>query len=383
MLISLCPLFPLRAQTNLLLNGGFEDVNTCTEYHSECGVEGWFYLQNIKAQMLANETNTQLLGSNSFGVFYNWTGYTDFIPVVGTLLPCVLQKGKEYVFSGMISAKLNPRLTFTPGLCLGTKFYVPKRPFALSLQPVPLTGLTKIPNTNFYAFRYSFTADGTERYLSFGAYIREDTLGAKKKWIGTQTVSIVLENFELVPADKDETACADYETNKTAVYNYNFRHKEMDYSLFGRGDLKIVFERADSNGVTRQREIPAPPALKITVPDTLKLGDVLFDFNKAGLKPAARELLAAYFGKTGGAAIDSIFIEGHTDSIGSDRQNLELSRLRCETVQAWLQAYPLTAGHTLRIHPYGRSRPVAPNRTPEGRALNRRVEMIIFRKKEG
>src|SRR6187431_2762285 len=81
----------LLAQTNLLLNGGFEDVNTCTEYNSECGVEAWFYLRDVKAQMINNEPTEKLLGTNSFGIFYNWIGYADFNPIIGTILPCGLQ----------------------------------------------------------------------------------------------------------------------------------------------------------------------------------------------------------------------------------------------------------------------------------------------------
>jgi hypothetical protein len=51
----------LSAQTDLLLNGDFEDINTCTEYNAECGVEGWFYLKEVKAQMLNNEVPSKLL----------------------------------------------------------------------------------------------------------------------------------------------------------------------------------------------------------------------------------------------------------------------------------------------------------------------------------
>jgi len=96
------------AQTNLLLNGGFEQINTCTEYKADGGVEAWFYLKDVKVQMLSNEVSTALLGQNSFGIFYNWKGFTGFTPVIGTLLPCRLQAGKEYIFKGLISAKLQP-----------------------------------------------------------------------------------------------------------------------------------------------------------------------------------------------------------------------------------------------------------------------------------
>lgn len=367
------------SQTNLLLNGGFEEINTCTEYNSECGVEGWFYLNEVKVQMLSNEDSTKDFGHNSFGIFTSWRYYTDFSPVIGTLLPCGLQKGRQYIFRGMIMARLNPQLILKPGVCVGQKFYVPRRPFSKEMKPDSISTVTPVPQTDFFRFEYTFTADGRERYLTFGTYVYEDTTGARKRLIGPQTVSLVLDNFELVPVNGEETRCPAFEMNKTAIYNYNFRHREMDYSLYGRGDLNIVFEQPENNLTTDRKITTLPPPQT----DTIRLGDVLFDFNKANLKPAAARILAERFiNNPSGSTIDSIYIEGHTDSIGTDKRNLALSEERCASVQNWLLLnHIITSGHSF-IHPFGRTRPVASNKTPEGRALNRRVEIIIFRRKE-
>jgi len=366
-----------NAQTNLLLNGGFEDVNTCTEYNAECGVEGWFYLKDVKAQMLSNETNTSLLGTNSFGIFFNWLGYEKFTPVIGAIIPCGLQKGNSYTFRGIVSAKLNPKLILNAGVCLGQRFYVPNRPFSKTLKPDSIVIIKAVPNTTFFQFEYNFIADGTEKYLTFGTYIKEDTTGAKKKLIGVQTVSLMLDNFELIPANPKETTCPDFLINKQKIYDYNFRHKEMDYSLFGKGELAITFTNDDSSFITKIKE-PPPPPLK---PDTLKLGDVFFDFNKADLKPSAIKMLQSFFIRSS-SSIDSIYIEGHTDSIGSDTRNLELSRQRCESIRKWLLQNNVVPETAMQVHPYGKSKPVATNTTAQGRAMNRRVEMIVFRKPE-
>jgi outer membrane protein OmpA-like peptidoglycan-associated protein len=367
------------AQVNLLLNGGFEDINTCTEYNAECGVEGWFYLKEVKVQMIPNDINTGLLGNNSPGISYTWNGYTGFTPVIGALLPCHLQKGKQYIFRGMLIAKLNATLLLMPGICVGERFYVTQRPFSKNLHPDSIPVIAPVPNSNFIQFEYRFIANGEERYLTFGSYIQEDTTLAKKKITGMQTVSVVLDNFSLVPADEKETTCTDFNLNKKKIYQYNFRHKEMDYSLYGKGELPISFNSPDSNLVTRAVE---PPAL-LPVPDTLKLGDVLFDFNKAGLKPGAVKILEIFFLKQpGNMVLDSIYIEGHTDSIGGDDRNLSLSMERCESVRQWLLSKTLLTENRVQVHPFGRSKPVASNRTPEGRALNRRVEIIIFNKRE-
>lgn len=365
----------VSAQKNLLLNGDFEEVNTCTEYKSECGVEAWFYLKDVKAQMLTNEEDTDQSGNNSFGIFFNWRGFTGFYPLIGTLLPCQLQKGKTYTFKGTISASLHPQLILQPGICLGNKFYVPGRSFSQLLHPDTIRQLRPIPSTGLFGFEYSFIATGEERYLSFGTYIREDSSGAKKKLIGTQTVRLVLDDFTLEPSDPEEDLCEAYNIHKDAIYLYNYRHREMDYSLFGKGELPIKLPVNDGRAVTRKMD---PPPLHKA--DTLRLGDVLFDFNKAILRADAEQLLMQYFGKTDPRDIDSLLIEGHTDSVGSDQRNILLSGQRSESVKTWLTNYWKENTPVLRINPFGRSRPVAGNQTAAGRALNRRVELIIFRR---
>ncbi len=368
------------SQTNLLLNPGFEDINTCTEYTAECGVEAWFYLKDVKAQMLSNETGNNTMGNNSYGIFYSWNEYTDFIPIIGTILPCGMQAGKIYTFKGIISAKLNPKLSFKPGVCFGEKFYVPGRPFAKQMSPDSIVSLKKIPGSVFYEFAYSFTATGKEKYLTFGFYVAENEIAGRKKLSVPQTVSIVLDNFQLTPEDKKEVVCADFMSNKESIYAYNFRHREMDYSLYGRGQVAIAFPEEDSNYFTQIKE--PPPVLVIPKADTLKLGDVFFDFNKANLKPAAMNILSNYFIKNNsGNTIDSIYIEGHTDSIGSDKRNIELSQQRSESVKNWLLLNNIITDRNSAIHPFGKTKPIAANKTAAGRALNRRVEIIVFRNK--
>jgi outer membrane protein OmpA-like peptidoglycan-associated protein len=152
----------------------------------------------------------------------------------------------------------------------------------------------------------------------------------------------------------------------------------MDYSLFGRGELKIVFDEPKEQLITRIKETGVQKPVKT---DTLKLGDLLFDFNKAILKPQALNVLSSYFinNKTN-STIDSIYVEGHTDSIGTDKRNTELSEQRCRSVREWLLFNRIVSADNLFMHAFGKSRPAASNKTPAGRSINRRVEIIIFRK---
>ena len=71
-----------------------------------------------------------------------------------------------------------------------------------------------------------------------------------------------------------------------------------------------------------------------------------------------------------------ITIEGHTDSQGSDASNMELSRGRAQTVKDYLVSRGVPADN-IKSEGLGSSRPVADNRSTEGRANNRRVEIIV------
>lgn len=107
--------------------------------------------------------------------------------------------------------------------------------------------------------------------------------------------------------------------------------------------------------------------------------DVLFDFNKDTLKVAAQENLrkmAQYLKQPPG--IQSLVIEGHTDSIGSPIYNLDLSQRRAESVRRALMEFGVP-GAKIRAVGYGAARPIANNGNYQGRALNRRVEFRVQR----
>jgi len=76
----------------------------------------------------------------------------------------------------------------------------------------------------------------------------------------------------------------------------------------------------------------------------------------------------------------TVQITGHTDNVGNSQSNLELSKKRSEAVKAWLVAnaasnFPV---ERIRARGFGDSQPVAANTTPEGRAKNRRVEVLLL-----
>src|SRR6266481_3771029 len=108
----------------------------------------------------------------------------------------------------------------------------------------------------------------------------------------------------------------------------------------------------------------------------VNMSDVLFDTGSYTLKPGAREKLAKISGIVLAHPGLSLQIEGHTDSVGSDDYNRQLSDRRAGSVQEFLVQQGVAAGSVTAIG-FGKMEPVASNETSEGRQLNRRVELVV------
>jgi outer membrane protein OmpA-like peptidoglycan-associated protein len=117
---------------------------------------------------------------------------------------------------------------------------------------------------------------------------------------------------------------------------------------------------------------------------TMKLeGDVLFDFDKAEIKPEAEQTLDKVGSVISQFPEGKVLIEGHTDSKGSPDVNLELSKRRAEAVKGWLVKKKGVPESIITTRGFGETKPVAPNTNPDGsddtqgRQQNRRVEITV------
>jgi outer membrane protein OmpA-like peptidoglycan-associated protein len=104
---------------------------------------------------------------------------------------------------------------------------------------------------------------------------------------------------------------------------------------------------------------------------------ILFDVDKATLKPEAQANLTKMAEILKKYPDTNILIEGHTDATGSDEYNLRLSQSRSQSVANYLAGLAVDPARFSTMG-YGESQPVATNDTPEGRQLNRRVELAIM-----
>jgi outer membrane protein OmpA-like peptidoglycan-associated protein len=105
------------------------------------------------------------------------------------------------------------------------------------------------------------------------------------------------------------------------------------------------------------------------------LRGVHFDFNKARIRPGDAAVLDEAASTLKANPSVTVNVNGYCDAIGSERYNLKLSDRRADAVEDYLEKAGIPSSQLIP-HGYGKTNFVAPNDTPEGRAQNRRVELV-------
>ncbi len=164
------------------------------------------------------------------------------------------------------------------------------------------------------------------------------------------------------------------------------------YAQDGDEDGDGVFDRRDRcpdtppntpvhhNGcplpVYPDKAVPVEPVAEAAESVRVEL-DVKFDFNESVVKEGSMTDIQNLADFMKQYSQTSTVVEGHTDSVGSDAYNQELSKRRANAVRDVLVNQYGIEGSRVTSADYGESRPVADNATEEGRAINRRVEATV------
>lgn len=122
--------------------------------------------------------------------------------------------------------------------------------------------------------------------------------------------------------------------------------------------------------------VEAPePKKPVAIKNTYQ-AETLFDFDKSVIKPEGKQILDNLVNKLKDINLEVVIAVGHTDSIGTDAYNMKLGQRRAEAVKTYLVAKGIEKNRVY-TESKGERQPVADNKTAQGRAKNRRVEIEV------
>jgi outer membrane protein OmpA-like peptidoglycan-associated protein len=151
--------------------------------------------------------------------------------------------------------------------------------------------------------------------------------------------------------------------------DYAFNVNRRGY-LFYSDNYSLKNKSPDS---TYEKNIPLQP---IEVNASIVLKNIFFDVNKYDLKPESQVELDKVVQLMQDNPAVKIQIEGHTDNVGNDADNMKLSENRAKAVVNYLVSKNISAAR-LTAKGFGATKPIAENNTEEGRAQNRRTELKV------
>lgn len=354
---------------NLIPNPSFEEENICTEYDKNCAPEAW-----IATSLFANYYFDQLDKSFDGRHFIGLSAgrlYTQGIRnFIRTRLLCGMRKDHRYRLTFYLFSPHDILdsigIYFSPG-----DFLFEKRRFtSINPQLWSTNGLDspRLDHTKWQKVELTYTATGDEGYITIGNFKRVDYKGIQRAEYRSEYY-FFLDDVSLVPLDPKEKLCPEADSVQYAIYGENARHEVLQKWMYY---------------YTKNPPKPIPlPLTKIQVArriDTLIIPDIFFATASYELSPKSFSVLDSFVNRLKTYFIDSVVIEGHTDSIGALAYNEKLSVNRANSVKDYLAQHIEAIETKTRWRGFAFLRPAASNKTPEGRQKNRRVEIYVYRK---
>jgi outer membrane protein OmpA-like peptidoglycan-associated protein len=363
--LSLSCLLSLNAfSQSLLLNGGFEDENICTEYKINCAPDAWII--NSSGSTLGfyfNDPNRAYQGEHCMAIEAGHSTRPYERTFIRSPLLCQLKKGNIYRLELYIKS-FHPVLD-SIGVYFGSLDpLLERKPIHLLSASLYLASNNKfVKDSSWQRAVIDYTANGTETFITVANFSRNDVTG--NTGIRRQNQFLVfVDNITLTPLNPAEGLCANWQQVKEDIYDQNERHQYMIRALTYRQ--------------THKTEIIQPgPTLQLGS-DSLLLPDVLFATGKKELRQGSFVVLDSFCRSMKGKIIDSLVIEGHTDNTGTAVFNEQLSLGRAGSAVSYLQACTAFGKISIITKGWGSRKPVGGNDTPVGRQKNRRVEIIVY-----
>ena len=361
LLFLLCLLYmrlPAPAQS-LLLNGDFEEENLCTEYEQNCAPEAW--LSTVPSYpYFFEDAETAFHGSRYIGFVSGNERLRVKRAYVRSRLLCGMRRGARYRLQLLLRADY-PGLIDSAGVQFSSYDILcnRSRPGELAADLYFRDAERRPARNGWTRVSFDYTARGDEGFVSFGNFRRLDwsaSLGG-----AAERYQVYIDSVSLLPLDPYERLCPGWRRQRDTIYAENYRH-----------DYQIRFMYGCSKAPPKP--LLLPPNVLIRV-DTIIVPDVLFATNKSDLDKKALLLLDSLMRQLPPDGLDSILVEGHTDNVGKPEANQLLSEARAQAVGRYLE---YGENVPVQTRGWGAARPVADNRSPEGRRSNRRVEIYLY-----
>lgn len=343
---------------NLFANPGFEDINTCTEYHASCAPEAWYYIQPTTNPLVNNKVVPKpLLGVNLLLVpvdnVYD-KGSSRYY--VYTMLACPLLAGEQYKLSFYINTSTVKfdHLDFYFSSREPSELYFSTNHILPSFS-ITAGNIIADLKQGWKAVEYFYTATGDEKFCMLGNMSERINYDMDQKMSRSGNIYYFIDEIKLASVT-NRPLCPGYNSNISKMYAQDRRHTE--HALI---DTFIEVKK------------PAP----VFVTDTITVPAVFFETGSSVLKPAFRIVMDSMIHVLATKHIAKIDVVGHTDSKGTIERNLQLSLARATAVRNFLVSKLPQYTDNCFVYGKGQEQPVADNNTEQGRIRNRRVEIIL------
>lgn len=346
----------VSGQLELTTNGSFDMPNTCTEMRAKCAPSAWFLVSPTNAKYNFKDIGLVVFNANKKNVRQ----------YLQQQLVAPLEKDKSYRFS--VTVWGNGVSVPSLGLLLSDKLLCTNADVLLDRQPsadlTPSIDAKTFARSKKIVIDYTYKAHGNEKFIIIGNFQKdnEQQITNSKKIEPYQSYYIFIDNVSLI----DETLSETEETKAHRKYlrNYKLRHIGCSY-------LPFEYENPADTTHSISNPITEPTNFEIIVFD-----DISFESNSFSIGNSDRINIINTLKKIDKDNVKSIVIEGHTDNVGNDEENLVLSQKRA---YSFLQILLELDFNLDIISSYGRgeTQPKFDNSTEEGRHGNRRIELFI------
>lgn len=346
----------------LVVNGNFEQENTCIEYNQTCSPDGWrntAYLPfGYQKQPIAGHEGVHYLP-----MVVEDVGVPNFRTYWQTVLRCPLQKGANYKITFYASSLGAQFIPSNLGLHFSAAEIRQLRVWPIMIKPavqVRERDITRIKKSDWVKVEIDYTATGNEQFLVLGNFWIDDEMTRHRK-----------------PKSQKVTYCVD-ELSVKKLGDSVACEPSLAAQQWLAGRLRHTPNPYEQPIVKKPPPVVAPASPAPVQPriDTLVLQDVLFKFDSGSLTPAASVVLDTIVARLQQRPFKKIRIEGHTDSLGTESYNLDLSGRRANSVMQYFVRKGMNA-NLIGAEGKGERYPVATNKSDEGRRRNRRVEILV------